>query len=42
MVVILQAVINRLKELFPEIRIEIDRQKQGVKAPCFFINILRT
>ena len=37
MVVILQPVINRLKELFPDIRIEIDRQKQGVKAPCFFI-----
>lgn len=42
MVVILQPVINRLKELFPEIRIEIDRQKQGVTAPCFFINLVRT
>lgn len=40
MVVILQAVINRLKEIFPDIRIEIDRQKQGVKAPCFFIDNL--
>lgn len=42
MVVILQPVINRLKELFPDIRVEIDRQKQGVTAPCFFINLVRT
>lgn len=42
MVAILQPVINRLKELFPDIKIEIDRQKQGVVAPCFFINLVRT
>lgn len=42
MVNILQPVIDRLKELFPNIKIEIDRQKQGVVAPCFFINLVHT
>lgn len=42
MVNILQPVINRLKMLFPNIRIEIDRQKQGVVTPCFFVNLVHT
>lgn len=42
MVNIIQRVIDRLDEIFPEATIELGNQKQGVKLPCFFVHLINS
>lgn len=42
MVNIIQRVIDRLDEIFPESTIELGNQKQGVKLPCFFVYLINS
>ncbi|MDY2987684.1 MAG: hypothetical protein SOR77_08640 [Peptoniphilus sp.] len=42
MIKLLQAVVNRLDELFPETNIYIKDTEQGLIEPCFFVQIVNT
>lgn len=42
MIKLLQAVANRLDELFPETNIYIKDTEQGLIEPCFFVQIVNT
>lgn len=37
---IMDAVTNRLDELFPDCRIYTDAVEQGLETPCFFVSVL--
>lgn len=42
MIKLLQAVVNRIDELFPYINIYVKDVEQGLVEPCFFIRIVNT
>ena len=42
MINLLQGIVNRLAELFPDTNIYVNNADQGLIEPCFFISMVNT